>query len=95
MDNFVALDGTLRIPVILKRLCVKGLFSQISLKMKQNIIMRIQKICFYFLFNFTAMVNNEYIHGMYLHILEEVTNESICLHHIFYIIPSMHNNGSQ
>lgn len=50
---------------------------------------------FFFLFNFMAMVNNEYIHGIYLHILEEVTNESICLHHIFYIIPSMHNNGSQ
>lgn len=30
-----------------------------------------------------------------LNILEEVTNESICLHYILYIILYMHNNGSQ
>lgn len=52
-----------------------------------------EDMLFFFFSTFATVVNNEYIHGMYLHILEEVTNESICLHYIFYIIPSMHNNG--
>lgn len=62
MDNFVALDETWRIPVILKRLCVKGLFAQIFENETEYYDENSEDI-FFFLFNFTAMVNNEYIMG--------------------------------
>lgn len=64
MDNSVGLDETWRIPV-LKRLCVKGLFPQIFENETEYYYENSEDI--FFLFNFMAMVNNDYIMGCTKH----------------------------
>lgn len=60
MDKFVALDETLNNEIVFPN------FSDNETEYYY------ENLEYFFLFNFTTRVEYEYIHGIYLHLLEEV-----------------------